>query len=141
MKKKGTKFPTTRVKKIMQADEDVGKVATVVPVLVAKALELFTQSLIDAACEEARALESKKILPSTLKACILKHEQFDFLSDKVSDVADLDPSQASATKRGRKKSSADGEDGEKPEKKKRQKKVIAAADDDEEDDDASAGNQ
>ncbi|KAG5001726.1 hypothetical protein JHK87_022798 [Glycine soja] len=36
-----------RIKKIMQADEDVGKIALVVPVLVSKALELFLQDLCD----------------------------------------------------------------------------------------------
>ncbi|KAI3791121.1 hypothetical protein L2E82_04739 [Cichorium intybus] len=36
-----------RIKKIMQADEDVGKIAMAVPVLVSKALELFLQDLCD----------------------------------------------------------------------------------------------
>ncbi|PPR96169.1 hypothetical protein GOBAR_AA24498 [Gossypium barbadense] len=36
-----------RIKKIMQADEDVGKIALAVPVLVSKALELFLQDLCD----------------------------------------------------------------------------------------------
>ncbi|KAB5565009.1 hypothetical protein DKX38_005063 [Salix brachista] len=36
-----------RIKKIMQADEDVGKIAQAVPVLVSKALELFLQDLCD----------------------------------------------------------------------------------------------
>uniref|UniRef100_A0A8R7U539 Transcription factor CBF/NF-Y/archaeal histone domain-containing protein n=1 Tax=Triticum urartu TaxID=4572 RepID=A0A8R7U539_TRIUA len=36
-----------RIKKIMQADEDVGKIALAVPVLVSRALELFLQDLID----------------------------------------------------------------------------------------------
>ncbi|KAK9218173.1 hypothetical protein WN943_006810 [Citrus x changshan-huyou] len=36
-----------RIKKIMQADEDVGKIALAVPVLVSKALELFFQDLCD----------------------------------------------------------------------------------------------
>lgn len=33
-----TKFPTARIKRIMQADEDVGKVAQVTPVVVGKSL-------------------------------------------------------------------------------------------------------
>jgi histone H3/H4 len=36
-----------RIKKIMQADEDVGKIALAVPVLVSKSLELFLQDLCD----------------------------------------------------------------------------------------------
>ncbi|KAK9214673.1 hypothetical protein WN944_006672 [Citrus x changshan-huyou] len=38
---------SARIKKIMQADEDVGKIALAVPVLVSKALELFLQDLCD----------------------------------------------------------------------------------------------
>lgn len=46
-KKLDTRFPAPRIKKIMQADEDVGKIALAVPVLVSKALELFLQDLCD----------------------------------------------------------------------------------------------
>ena len=41
-----TSFPVARIKRIMQADEDVGKVAQVTPHIVSRALELF----IDQAC-------------------------------------------------------------------------------------------
>lgn len=37
-----TKFPTARIKRIMQADEDVGKVAQVTPVVVGKVPSIFT---------------------------------------------------------------------------------------------------
>jgi histone H3/H4 len=48
MKKKlDTRFPAARIKKIMQADEEVGKIAMATPVLISKALELFLQSLCD----------------------------------------------------------------------------------------------
>ena len=36
-----TKFPVARIKRIMQADEDVGKVAQVTPVVVCKRKALF----------------------------------------------------------------------------------------------------
>lgn len=36
-----TKFPVARIKRIMQADEDVGKVAQVTPVIVCKSLTLM----------------------------------------------------------------------------------------------------
>nr|POE49942.1 dr1-associated corepressor [Quercus suber] len=44
-KKLDTRFPAARIKKIMQADEDIGKIAMAVPPLVSKALELFLQDL------------------------------------------------------------------------------------------------
>ena len=34
-----------RIKKIMQSDEDVGKVAAPVPVIISRAVELFAESL------------------------------------------------------------------------------------------------
>ncbi|GLU18959.1 hypothetical protein SLE2022_352330 [Rubroshorea leprosula] len=58
MKKKlDTRFPAARIKKIMQADEDVGKIAMAVPLLVSKALELFLQDL----CDQTYDITSKKV--------------------------------------------------------------------------------
>ena len=36
-----------RIKKIMQSDEEVGKVAAAVPVIISRALELFVDTLLD----------------------------------------------------------------------------------------------
>ncbi|RUS22966.1 hypothetical protein BC937DRAFT_94312 [Endogone sp. FLAS-F59071] len=112
-----------RIKKIMQMDEDVGKVAQATPVLIctfplqftfasghrgrlnlfnfihvynsdkfptriAKALELFLQSLIDNACEETRARNGKKLSVAHLKRTIITTDQFDFLKDVVEGVPD-----------------------------------------------------
>jgi hypothetical protein len=87
-KKYKTKFPVARIKKIMQMDEDVGKVAQATPVLISKALELFMQSLIDHACQETRARNAKRMSVSHLKKTIMTTEQFDFLKDVVANIAD-----------------------------------------------------
>lgn len=55
------KFPIARIKKIMQADEEVGKVAQVTPVVVSKALELFMQSIVDETVKQARIKQAKKV--------------------------------------------------------------------------------
>lgn len=98
-------FPVARIKRIMQADDDVGKVAQVTPVVVckllpdtapvtladpaaAKALELFMISLVTKAAAEAKARNSKRVGAIHLKQAITKDEQFDFLSEIVSKVAD-----------------------------------------------------
>lgn len=103
-------FPVARIKRIMQADDDVGKVAQVTPVVVctylphpasfyfevdqllmtcaAKALELFMISLVTKAAAEAKSRNSKRVGAVHLKQAITKDEQFDFLSDIVSKVAD-----------------------------------------------------
>ncbi|RGB34239.1 histone-fold-containing protein [Rhizophagus diaphanus] len=77
-----------RIKKIMQMDEDVGKVAQATPVLISKALELFMQSLIDHACQETRTRNAKRMSVSHLKKTIMTTEQFDFLKDVVANIPD-----------------------------------------------------
>ncbi|KAI7865378.1 histone-fold-containing protein [Spinellus fusiger] len=89
MKKKyKTKFPVARIKKIMQLDEDVGKVAQATPILISKALELFMQSLIDQACQETRIRNAKRLSAVHLKKTIETVDQFDFLKDVVANVPD-----------------------------------------------------
>ncbi|ORY15131.1 histone-fold-containing protein [Clohesyomyces aquaticus] len=83
-----TKFPVARIKRIMQADDDVGKVAQVTPVVVSKALELFMISLVTKAAAEAKARSSKRVGAMHLKQAVTNDEQFDFLSEIVSKVAD-----------------------------------------------------
>ncbi|KAH7076214.1 DNA polymeras-like protein epsilon subunit C [Paraphoma chrysanthemicola] len=81
-------FPVARIKRIMQADDDVGKVAQVTPVVVSKALELFMISLVTKAAAEAKTRNSKRVTTLHLKQAITTNEQFDFLNDIVSKVAD-----------------------------------------------------
>jgi hypothetical protein len=54
----------------------------------AKALELFMISLVTKAAAEAKQRNSKRVGAVHLKQAITKNEQFDFLNDIVSKVAD-----------------------------------------------------
>ncbi|KAL1977837.1 hypothetical protein VTN31DRAFT_696 [Thermomyces dupontii] len=83
-----TKFPVARIKRIMQADEDVGKVAQVTPIAVSKALELFMISLVLKAAKEARDRNSKRITAAHLKQAVAKDEVLDFLADIIAKVPD-----------------------------------------------------
>ncbi|PKY01751.1 histone-fold-containing protein [Aspergillus campestris IBT 28561] len=83
-----TKFPVARIKRIMQADEDVGKVAQVTPIAVSKALELFMISLVTKAAKEARDRNSKRVTASHLKHAVAKDEVLDFLADIIAKVPD-----------------------------------------------------
>jgi len=83
-----TKFPVARIKRIMQADEEVGKVAQVTPVAVSKALELFMISLVLKSSTVAKTKSSKRITAQHLKLAIEGDEQFDFLTEIVSKVAE-----------------------------------------------------
>jgi histone H3/H4 len=84
-----TKFPVARIKRIMQADEEVGKVAQVTPVAVSKALELFMISLVQGAARVAREKGGKRVTAQCLKRVVEADEQFDFLSEIVGRVQDV----------------------------------------------------
>ncbi|KAH0544915.1 hypothetical protein FGG08_000995 [Glutinoglossum americanum] len=132
-----TKFPVARIKRIMQADEDVGKVAQVTPVIVckqdlalcsrsllificttAKALELFMISLVCKSAQEAGSRSQKRITAAHLKQAIAKDEQFDFLQDIIAKVPDA-PASGEKTD--------EGEDGAEARKKKvgRKKRKVS----------------
>lgn len=79
-----THFPAARIKKIMQSDEDIGKVAQATPVIVGRALEIFMANLVEAAAVEARQAGVRRIAACHIRAAVENTEQFDFLVDVVS---------------------------------------------------------
>ncbi|KAJ7307406.1 hypothetical protein JRQ81_009422 [Phrynocephalus forsythii] len=78
-----------RIKKIMQTDEEIGKVAAAVPVIISRALELFLESLLKNACHVTQSRNAKTMTTSHLKQCIELEQQFDFLKDLVASVPDM----------------------------------------------------
>ncbi|KAI0051298.1 hypothetical protein FA95DRAFT_1512438 [Auriscalpium vulgare] len=136
-----TKFPVARIKKIMQKDEEVGKVAQATPVVICacsfpKALELFLQMIVDEASNVTTSRGSKKVEAYHLKHAIETVEMLDFLKEIVENVPD--PSQggsisidgpadgegAAPVKRARrgKKAVKDDDEGAEPAPKKRRRK-------------------
>lgn len=99
-KKYNARFPAGRIKKIMQTDEEVGKVAQAVPVIISRTLELFVESLLKKAMEITSAKNAKTLSPSHMKQCILSESRFDFLKDLVKNLPDV--------------ASCDGEEGNSP---------------------------
>ncbi|PVU93502.1 hypothetical protein BB561_003254 [Smittium simulii] len=92
MKKKiKTKFPVARIKRIMQMDEDVGKMAQATPILISKALELFMQTIIEDVTTQARLASTKRLVPVHLKRTVLEIACYDFLKDIVEKVVDDQP--------------------------------------------------
>ncbi|XP_068116049.1 dr1-associated corepressor [Hyperolius riggenbachi] len=88
-KKYNARFPPARIKKIMQTDEEIGKVAAAVPVIISRALELFLESLLKKACQVTQSRCAKTMTTSHLKQCIELEQQFDFLKDLVATVPDM----------------------------------------------------
>ncbi|ODV67116.1 histone-fold-containing protein [Hyphopichia burtonii NRRL Y-1933] len=78
-----THFPAARIKKIMQSDEDIGKVAQATPVVVGRALEIFMANLVEASIIEAKKNGVKRIGASHIRSAVENTEQFDFLVDVV----------------------------------------------------------
>ncbi|KAH9492687.1 hypothetical protein Btru_024177 [Bulinus truncatus] len=87
-KKYNARFPPARIKKIMQTDEDVGKVAAAVPVIISRALELFIESLISETSKTTVARNAKTLSSSHIKQTIESNKQFDFLRDLVVNIPD-----------------------------------------------------
>ncbi|KAK3901928.1 hypothetical protein C8A05DRAFT_44543 [Staphylotrichum tortipilum] len=81
-----TKFPTARIKRIMQADEEVGKVAQQTPIAVGKALEMFMVALVTRSADVARQRSSKRVSAQMLKQVVESDDQWDFLRDIVGKV-------------------------------------------------------
>ncbi|XP_061461699.1 dr1-associated corepressor isoform X5 [Rhineura floridana] len=65
-KKYNARFPPARIKKIMQTDEEIGKVAAAVPVIISRALELFLESLLKKACHVTQTRNAKTMTTSHL---------------------------------------------------------------------------
>ncbi|GAA5834936.1 hypothetical protein JCM3766R1_002046 [Sporobolomyces carnicolor] len=117
-KSNAARFPLARIKKMIQADEDVGKVAQATPIVVSKALELFLASLVNASVKDAESRGSQKLTAYGLKRAINATSTLDFCADIVEGVPD-----------------PTGEEEDETRPKKRQTRKKKAKDDEEDDDD------
>ena len=92
-RKFNSRFPSARIKKIMQSDDDIGKVSAPVPLVVSRAVEVFLESLLSKAQEqlEKSRTASRTLSPSHLKRCIETEPKFDFLRALVQHVPDIRP--------------------------------------------------
>merc|ERR1711972_313759 len=89
-KRFNARFPPPRVKKIMQADEDVGKIAQTSPVVVAKAVELFLMDVLKNSLEIAQdEFKVKTITPLQIKKYIERNpEKLGFLKELGDTISD-----------------------------------------------------
>ncbi|KII84751.1 hypothetical protein PLICRDRAFT_45559 [Plicaturopsis crispa FD-325 SS-3] len=148
-KNKQTKFPVARIKKIMQKDEEVGKVAQATPVVISKALELFLAMIVDESSKVTTERGAKKVEAYHLKHAVETTEMLDFLKEIVQAVPDpsaggtidLEGEGADGKKKrgkGKKNGGAGAADGAPPRKRSRKKKVDEEAEVEEEDTAAKA---
>lgn len=81
----------------MQADEEVGKIAQAVPVIISRTLELFVESLLTKASTITSSRNAKTLSTSHLKQCIQSEQRFDFLKDLVKTVPDMTTEESSVS--------------------------------------------
>ncbi|KIK39103.1 hypothetical protein CY34DRAFT_808632 [Suillus luteus UH-Slu-Lm8-n1] len=132
-KNKQTKFPVARIKKIMQKDEEVGKVAQATPVVISKALELFLAMIVEEATKVTAERGAKKVEAYHLKHAIETTEMLDFLKEIVESVPDpsaggtidLQAEAAENAKRKRSKAKKNGAaTGEGPKRRRKKKEDV-----------------
>lgn len=107
----------------MQADEEVGKVAQVTPVVVSKALELFMIGLVSGAAKIAKEKGGKRVTAQHLKQVVEGDDQFDFLGEIVGRVGDGQEGAGGETRKrkGKKESASESEEEEVEKEKKKAK--------------------
>ena len=84
-----TRFPLARIKKIIQKNEEIGKIAHSVPFLIAKGLEHFLENILNDVKTEFPG-PNEKLSPSHLKEVIKKNSNCEFLAEIFKEVEDLD---------------------------------------------------
>ncbi|XP_017960181.1 uncharacterized protein LOC108653839 [Drosophila navojoa] len=95
-KKYNARFPAGRIKKIMQSDEEIGKVAQAVPVIISRTLELFVESLLTKTLRITNSRNAKTLSPSHMKQCIMSEQRFDFLKELVRNIPDISVAEEAA---------------------------------------------
>ncbi|XP_040916969.1 dr1-associated corepressor isoform X2 [Toxotes jaculatrix] len=75
------RFPPSRIKKIMQKDTEVGRIAMAVPVIISRALEMFLKSLLTKTCLITQSKLNTVMSVAHMKQCIESEKLFHFLKD------------------------------------------------------------
>jgi histone H3/H4 len=80
-KSKSSVFPVSRLKKILQSNESVGKIGASVPVVASKAIELFLKEFVDKCFEEVKNKGGKKIQNEHIKKVVEETPNLSFLKN------------------------------------------------------------
>eukprot|EP00092_Neocalanus_flemingeri_P107996 GFUD01138621.1.p1 GENE.GFUD01138621.1~~GFUD01138621.1.p1 ORF type:complete len:223 (-),score=72.50 GFUD01138621.1:68-736(-) len=73
------RFPPSHIKRMMQQDEDIGKVAQAVPAMLARALELFSSILVQQAGMVTKERNAKTMSQEHVVTAIKEDSRLDFL--------------------------------------------------------------
>ncbi|KAJ0008596.1 hypothetical protein NQD34_016011 [Periophthalmus magnuspinnatus] len=81
------RFPPGRVKKIMQKDAEVGRIAMAVPVLISRALEMFLKALLSKTFLITQSKLSTVLSVAHMRQCIESERLFHFLLDLLEQMS------------------------------------------------------
>jgi len=76
----------TRIKKVMQSDDEIGRMVASVPVAIGSAMELFAEKLILSAASCLQYSSTKTLSPMHIKYAICRDPQFSFLEYLLKEV-------------------------------------------------------
>lgn len=75
------RFPPARIKKIMQMDEEVGKVSQSVPVMVSRALERFLEYIMTTTAEITASKDAKTLTSQHILEVVTRDSRLNFLKE------------------------------------------------------------
>ncbi|KAI4291602.1 Dr1-associated corepressor [Pancytospora philotis] len=88
-KKKKTRFPLSRIKKLMQLNEEIGKTTATVPVIISRGIELFLSDIVTKAMRVAEDQGVSKIqLGHVQKVVDGEPEIYGFLGEVLTEKTD-----------------------------------------------------
>ncbi|KAL6105931.1 uncharacterized protein ACO6RY_07335 [Pungitius sinensis] len=82
-RKYNVRFPPSRIRKIMQKDPEVGRIATAVPVIISRAVEMFLTSLLTGIFAITRSKRGSAMSVTHIKQCVESEKLFHFLKELV----------------------------------------------------------
>ncbi|KIH64709.1 hypothetical protein ANCDUO_04978 [Ancylostoma duodenale] len=80
-------FFKTRIKKVMQSDEEIGRMVASVPVAIGRAMEHFAEKFLQAAAQATQLSNSRTLTPVHMKQAMMANRHFHFLADIFKEVA------------------------------------------------------
>ncbi|TKR86714.1 hypothetical protein L596_011246 [Steinernema carpocapsae] len=83
------KIQPTRIKKVMQSDEDIGRMVASVPVAIGSAMEHFLERLLSSAAHCIQFSASRTLSPSHIKQAVQMNPYFSFLEPSLTEVPAL----------------------------------------------------
>jgi histone H3/H4 len=80
---KSNKFPASKIKRIIQSNEDVGKINANVPLMLSKCLEILIQELVEETAKITSEKNSKTMSMAHFRELINSDPKFEFLKERV----------------------------------------------------------